>query len=413
MKTQNKISSILSFPLVIMMSLHGHSQIGEFFRGHVSNDTYIYCTAAQNNPILFYLTENGSKIEMKNKADFLYGNLKAETIPGIIFGHTDSWFGKSEDYGKDFQFCAPYINDYTTIQGVYGGEIPGAYIAVAYNAGAWPYPGFMIYKTFDYGLHFTLVADTMTEIFYGEIGMVSGELYQMSKSNGHAFLERSINYGATFDTLAVDTTIINENLGIKINTLSRGSQQGELFLVSQQNVSSTEVHYNIYHTSDYGHTWILKSSKVFDSDWQQFTAGRDACSFYISNLKPTPGSSYYTLQIYYSADCGETFTVYEHHLTPDVGLADRVPTSDEPISISPNPASDEATVTAYLAKSSSIEITVYNSLGKCVVRTSPQWQAAGLLEKKMDIGELPSGVYSVKLSIGDKKTAIGKLMIVR
>ena len=396
-----------------MMSLFAYSQNGFIFRGHNSQDIYIDCARSADSSALFYLTDNGSKIEMKNNTWILYGDLTAETIPGIIFGHTSEWFGKSDNYGKDFQFCAPYINDYTTIVGLYGGEIPGEYIAAAYNSGAWPLPGGMLYKTFDYGLHFTLVDDTMTGISHGEIGMISGELYQIPIMNGHAFLERSINYGATFDTLAVDTMIINENLGIKINTLSRGSQQGELFLVSQQNVSSTEVHYNIYHTSDYGHTWALKSSKVFDSDWQQFTAGRDACSFYISNLKPTVGSSYYTLQIYYSADCGETFTVYEHYLSPNVGLADRIPTSNEHISISPNPASNEATISSYLAKSSLIEIACFNSIGKCVSQYNFQLQPAGLFVKKMDISNLPSGAYAVRLSVGDKKISVCKLLIAR
>jgi len=314
--------------------------------------------------------------------------------------------------GKSFFVLHPFVNDYTGIDGLYGGEIPGEYIIQGYDPSVWPDLMGVIYKTSDYFANYTLIADTSEGIRNGEVGLVSGEFFQMPIINQHAFLTHSLDFGVTSDTISVDTTIINENTGLYFKALSRGAAQGELFLVTKQTVSPTDIHYIIYHTTDYGVTWQLKSTKVFDSERQQFTAGRGSCTFYIANLKTTPNSTYYTLQILSSADCGETFTTYEYLLTPDVGLKNDIKASVSQVRISPNPASDKITLNCMIAAPTDITIAVYNSLGKCVVQTASKKENSDF-ERTINIESLPPGFYSIQMKSKESTLVTGKFIISR
>jgi len=356
---------------------------------------------------------DGSEIAMQNNSDFLFSaELTAEPGPGMMLGHSDQYFGQSIDFGKLFYMLPPFVNDYTSINGLYGGEIPGEYIIVGLDPSVYPYPMGVIYKTTDYFAHYTLIADTCNGIYNGEIGLVSGELFQMPIINKHAFLTHSLDFGVTSDTISVDTTIINENTGLYFKALSRGAAQGELFLVTKQTVSASEIHYYIYHSTDYGANWQFKSTKVFGSDRQEFTAGRGSCKFYIANLLTVSGSAYYKLQIQFSADCGETFTTYEHMLTPDVGLPEKALAGVNKVTITPNPASQLITLSCQLAKSSEMEIAVYNSTGQCVLRTTSSWEA-GYIEKTINIESLKQGFYSIQLQSEGSTFASGKFIISR
>lgn len=409
-----------TYKLLLLILLHtvlctqSYGQLFEFTRGHTVDDLYV--STATENPYngrnLLYLTANGNILNMENNTELFYIELLAETNAGTILGHTDSWFGISTDYGKNFSPLALYINYYTTLFNLYGGEIPGEYITLGYDVSVYPYPCGVIHKTTDYAAHLSLVADTSDGIWDGEPGHISGEFYQMPLRNGHAFLSRSLDFGATFDSIPVDTNVINVNTGLNFGELSRGKQPGELFLVSKTVVSASEIHYSIYHTSDYGHTWVLKSTKVFDSERQKFTGGRAACSFYIANLKTTPNSTYYTLQIYYSADCGETFTLYEHMLTPDVGLSDNAK-SDGSLCISPNPAKDLITLDYTVKMAGKVNIRLYSSDGKLLDLLLSERQNPGTHSLKYTCGQLRPGMYSIGMTDASGKTVSCKFIVGR
>ncbi len=400
--------------ILLSTSAKVYSQLTTFIRGHTTDDMYVYCySEVSGMPMLLYLNTDGNLVHKQNEQWLFAGGITAEPAPGIIIGFNDQYFGESLDYGKTFYFLAPFVNYYTGIVGLYGGEAPGEFIIQGVDASVFPYPMNVIYKTNDYFAHYTLIADTSNGIINGEIGLVSGELFQVPIINKHAFLAHSLDYGATSDTIPVDTTIINENSGLLFKELSRGTAPGELFLVTQQTVSASEVHYYIYHTTDYGANWQLKSNKVFDSVKQQFTAGRGTCKFYIANLQEVSGSNYYKLQILFSSDCGETFTTYEHLLTPDVGTKTEIAGAKNMMQLSPNPASDHTEISCNLVKSSMISVEVYNSLGRCVLRTIPEWQHPGEFVKTMDVKDLANGFYSVQILAGGETITTGKLIISR
>ena len=362
---------------------------------------------------LLYLTMDGSEIKMQNNSNLFFSNeLTAEPGPGMMVGHSPLVFGQSISYGKSFFVLHPFVTDYITVEGLFGGEIPGEYIINGFDVSLWPNPMGVIYKTSDYFANYTLIADTCNGIYNGEVGLVSGELYQMPIINKHAFLTYSLDFGVTSDTISVDTTIINENTGLYFKALSRGATQGELFLVTKQTVTASEIHYYIYHSTNHGVNWQFKSTKVFDSDRQQFTAGRGSCKFYIANLLPVSGSAYYKLQIQFSSDCGETFTAFEHMLTPDVGVKESTVAGFNAVTISPNPASKLINLSCPIATSSEIEIVIFNSLGKSVLSatSSPE---AGHIEKTINIESLKQGLYSVQLQSGGATFATGKFIITR
>lgn len=406
-----KIAVIFFF--LVSTSAKTYCQLSTFIRGHTTDDMYVYCySEVSGTPMLLYLSTDGYLVHKQNEQWLYAGGLTAEPGPGIIIGHNDQFFGESIDYGKLFYVLAPFVNDYTSIIGLYGGEVPGEYIIQGDDPSVWPYPMNVIYKTSDYFAHYALIADTSNGIIHGEIGLVSGELFQMPIINKHACLTHSLDYGATSDTISVDTAIINENTGLLFKALSRGTVPGELFLVTQQTIAASEIKYFIYHSADYGASWQLKSTKVFDSDRQQFTAGRSTCKFYIANLQSVSGSTYYKLQILFSSDCGETFSTYEHLLTPDVGLKEDVMEGLNKVNISPNPASQMISISYQIAKPAEIEIEIYNSLGKCVFHTVPSWEASSF-EKSINIENLKQGFYSVQLQSGGSTNATGKFIISR
>jgi len=414
MKTQILKQSLLVI-MIVLSSLSANCQLERFVRGHFDNDVYVYTSIEEpySGLYLLYLTMDGSEIDMQNNSNLFFNReLTAEPGPGMMVGHSILAFGQSISYGKSFFVLHPFVTDYITIEGLFGGEIPGEYIIQGFDISLYPYPMGVIYKTSDYFANYTLIADTCAGIYYGEVGLVSGELFQMPIINKHAFLTHSLDFGVTSDTISVDTTIINENTGLYFKSLSRGATQGELFLVTKQTVSAAEIHYYIYHSTDYGGSWQFKNTKVFDSDRQEFTAGRGSCKFYIANLLTVSGSAYYKLQIQFSADCGETFTTYEHMLTPDVGLQENALAGVNKITITPNPASQQITLSCPFVKSSEMEIAVYNSTGQCVLRTTST-QKVGYIEKTINIESLKQGLYSAQLQSGGSTVASGKFIITR
>lgn len=414
MKTTILKQSLLVI-IIVLSAISANCQLYRFVRGHFDNDAYVYTSIEEpySGTYLLYLTMDGSEIAMQNNSNLFFSSeLTAEPGPGMMVGHSPQVFGQSISYGKSFFVLHPFVNDYTGIDGLYGGEIPGEYIIQGFDPSLWPNPMGVIYKTSDYFANYTLIADTCDGIHNGETGLVSGEFYQMPIINKHAFLTHSLDFGVTSDTISVDTTILNENAGLYFKALSRGAAQGELFLVTKQTVSASEIHYNIYHSTDYGASWQLKSTKVFDSDRQQFTAGRGSCKFYIANLLTVSNSVYYKLQIQFSSDCGETFTTYEYMLTPDVGLQKNAFAGVNKVTITPNPASQKITLNYPVAKSSEIEIVIYNSLGQCVLYLAPSWEADNI-EKTINIENLKQGLYSIQLQSAGSIIATGKFIISR
>lgn len=407
MKTLILITALYAF--FVFMPLDSFSQANLMNRGHSTDDIYVIYDGGTYNYFL-YLTSNGEVIS-KRSDNVLY-RITAEPIPGKLFGHTSTYFGVSEDYGQHFNTLPPLPYYYITIFGLLGGEVAGNYTIYGEDISVYPYPMGVLYKTTDNFASYTLVADTLNELTYCEGGSIAGELYHIPVVNGHAFLCHSLDYGATSDTLAIDTAIINYNLGVKVKILSHGAAQGDLYLVTIQEVAASWYKYVIYHSADYGVSWQMMYFFEENSNKYSFTAGRGACKFYIAVVKTTPGSPYETLTILYSDDCADTFIPYYHLMSPDVGINenDILPSV---LSVSPNPASEIATITYELRKPGKVQIEIFSSEGRKVKVINEGCKTEGKNSCQLICSNLSPGIYSIILQTEQEVLASTRFVVIR
>ena len=385
MKTLILITALYAF--FVFMPLDSYSQANLMNRGHSTDDIYVIYDGGTYNYLL-YLTSNGEMISKRSDNVMYSIDLTAEPIPGKIIGHNSACFGESDDYGQHFYMLPPLPRYYIAIYGLYGGESPGNYTIQGFDASVHPYPMGVLYKTTDNFASYTLVADTLNELTYCEAGSMAGELYHIPIVNGHAFLCHSLDYGATSDTLAIDTAIINYNLGVKVKALSHGATQGDLYLVTIQEIAASRYKYIIYHSSDYGVSWQMKYFYEDNSNRHSFTAGRGACKFYIAIVTTTPGSPYETLTILYSDDCAETFIPYYHLMSPDVGISENL-AQPSGLSVIPNTVTDRARIVS--AETSTIPFLISDIKGQ--VRKSGHL-VNGTAD--VDLNDLKPGLYIIR-----------------
>jgi hypothetical protein len=404
-------TAIAIFMLIVFIPLDNYSQPYRITRGHTDNDVYVRCNDGTNS-YLFYLTSDGELINKQTSDMYYSSNLTAEIIPGKVIGMSPSSFGESDDYAKTFSMLPPFPVSWISIMGIYGGEVPGNFIIRGFDASVYPYPTDVLYKTTDNFASYTLVADTLNELTSCEAGSIAGELYHIPVVNGYAFLCHSLDYGATSDTLAIDTAIINENMGIEVKKLSHGATQGELYLVTIQEIAASKYKYIIYHSADYGVSWQMKYFFEDNSNKLSFTAGRGVCKFYIAIVTTTPGSTYNTLTILYSDDCAEAFAPYYHLLSPDVGIEENkiLPSI---LSVSPNPASETVTITYELRKPGNVRLEIFSPEGRKVKVVNEGYKARGKNSCQLICSNLSPGIYNLVLKTEQEVSTSTRLVIIR
>lgn len=413
MKT--KLTIILFIVAVISPQLSfsqkSQSFIDYLIRGHGSEDLYIqYYSGQVAERHLYYFNHNGSHLQYTNPY-WDENKPVAEIIPGqlISLGGLDfSFWYQSTDYGNTKVAINIAPGEYIILEDLFGGEYPGAYIIQAQNFSN-GYP--TIYETYftqDYGSNYTLIDDSVNFFRNPEVGSLQGEMYQLPIIDGHGFVCRSIDYSLTFDTTAIDTNILNENLGLNFAAISHGSTAGDLFLVIKDNNVMDAVMYHVYHSTDYGHSWQLKSDPLIDDPDVKFTAGRASCSFYIAHSHLNAGDDYNTLYIEYSNDCGATFTTYSYLMTPDV--ANEKPDKAESFAtVTPNPAADNVAIQfANIAKQ--VKIKILSTEGKEV---SVYDNINGNKNFNISVNGLSSGVYLVQFLQDGTLKQVSKLIVAR
>lgn len=94
------------------------------------------------------------------------------------------------------------------------------------------------------------------------------------------------------------------------------------------------------------------------------------------------------------------FQTLDSTITAIMGISTAVAPSIESIKsgIFPNPATTAVTLTQSLTKSASIEIRITSLLGETKIATRPAWAQAGRFQQKINVENLSSGIYFVKVS---------------
>ena len=287
-------------------------------RGTEPNEIYIsshwYDSVQCTYYGLYYSTNNGEDIELKyyttdpcvpDSVDLMYPYLISDATPGVLYCRTsrpDLWI--SYNYGENWEFVENPGTSGRYTCGCTTGEI---YKYCTNSQGTF-------YRSIDFGGNFEVVNDSAKYIM--EVGMQEGELYGIDGNYENGFeIHYSIDYGYSFPIeIYIDSTIAGDQIAGFYPRLSRGTEQGEVYLITWH----LPHNYYIYRSTDYGQSFELKYQSEPIAYWiwsVYYTAGREPGSFYIMmHSYDDLGIGTY-LKILYSNDYAETFTEYFHHLT--------------------------------------------------------------------------------------------------
>jgi len=366
------------------------------YRGNSTNDFYFRNTTWSH---LYHITDDGKNIVLKNAITGSQNKYVTETMPGVIFTLQDLGIAKSVDYGNTFSKLSPsWLSADTGIHYLTGGEVPGLF-----------YLGAICYSTLNWLYFKTLDSFSSVEVIdYNpiEVGFAADEYYGGNFSVTNPYLTHTLDGGITYDTMYISDTIINSYY--QIYKLSRGAVPGELYMVTMFPAFSWDFH--LYQSVDYGASWTEKNIPSGLSEGY-FTAGRGNCKFYVVD-KSWNGNPNYTMDIYASSDCGETYTKYTYQLPTYLGV-DEKERRISSLAFTPNPSSNQTTISCTTAKPSMVSVAVYNSLGKCVLQTSAEMQQAGVFSKVINFRDQASGLYSVHIVADGEIVAMGKLIVTK
>jgi hypothetical protein len=380
------------------------SQPGELY---ISTDWYMD-NSGNIHYAIFHSTNNGENIHLKYEnietppgGEMCVGGVLGDATPGALYNYGNNELWVSFDYGEMWEYIETYGSSGRFASGFTNGEI---YKCCANVQGS-------IWRSEDYGSEFIEVTQNAKYIL--EVGNNAGNLYGFDGSPGIGFnLHFSTDYGVNFIEIPVDSTIAFWEPSGMYPKISRGTEPGELYLVSWWLNSN----YKIFHCIDTGYTWTEK----FESDyidlyyWRVvYTAGRDPGSFYVMCSTLNPTLDHVWLYIDYSSDYGETFTTYFHDLDSLFTSIESKPTQDFKMNVYPNPFTKSTTFHFSLPLNSNEQkLTIYDLYGNKIVQYNitgknyQQWNGTDNEGNKA----LP-GVYFYQINYGNVFSKLYKLII--
>jgi hypothetical protein len=269
-----------------------------------------------------------------------------------------------------------------------------------------------LYFSNDYGTTFTAKNEDIK--FFLEVGTENGELYGKSGSAGDGYnIKYSNDYGLNFLTIPIDSSVAFWSVSGHHPRISRGTEQGELYLVSWW----PDYHYKIFHSTDTGYTWAEK----YESDYinvyywgVQYTAGRQPGSFFVKRCRLDPTSTHTLLYIDYSNDYGETFTTYFHELDSLYTSLTPIINPDIKLSAYPTPFSEKTTIVFELPENCKNPVlNICNIHGKTIrqynitQKKSQQWDG-----RDSNGNFLPNGVYLYNINYENIFSQFNKLLFI-
>jgi hypothetical protein len=403
MKTRLALSLIF---IVFTISIPIRTAAQYFGRGHNNDDLYLTgLLSGQYQAALFRFTNNGASMQVMDSIDYYnwdtttvchLSSAIADINEGIVYC-VDRYVNStpvsiSYDYGQSWSNSAGAPHPACLLA---SGSQPGeVYLRIG------PSDNSFLYYSNDFAQSFSLVRP-IPEILNLEVGTEPGELYAITYMNSHTVIFHSIDYGLTYDTIPIDTAIINNE---EILSLSRGAFAGELYLASRFDYGKR----HIYHSTDYGHTFSLIYTDISNpTDLRfAFTAGRNPCTLYIAHILFDGCNATYWID--YSSNCGQSFSSYEHIFT---NLSDKNNLSQiGNLTITPNPVVQNTVIQYQLSKPCKILINIYNTLGNKIASIIESQEQTGSYSTTFDASGLSSGIYYVILEINGIPMAKGKII---
>ncbi|MCX6234520.1 MAG: hypothetical protein NT175_07325 [Bacteroidetes bacterium] len=219
---------------------------------------------------VFYSSDNGKTLRLQyehveNQPGVMWiGGLIGDATPGVIYNQyiygMDKWW-VSFDYGVNWEFRGDNPG-YTQF---FSGVNPGLIFKGNYE-------GF--FKSTDYGLSFELLPITVICPFT-EVGFVEPEFFGIYGEPGVGYnFVHTVDYGQTYTEISIDSSIAFWQVSGRYPKISRGTEPGELYLVSWW----PDYHYKIFRTIDSGYSWTRKfESGGIGLDW---SLGYQAVRYY-------------------------------------------------------------------------------------------------------------------------------------
>ncbi len=354
---------------------------------YISTDWYAASEGIQYG--IFHSTTHGQYIyPMYNNLqspppnEMKVGRILGDATPGALYnwGNNELWV--SFDYGESWEFREGYPDNARFLSGQDNGNISKRI-------------GAILFHSQNFGSSFAEITNPISSPINAS-GLYLGEFFGFNGEMGvQLLLDHTINYGSTNTEIQIPIEVALHQIGGYYPQISRGTEPGELYLVSWW----PDYHYKIFHSIDTGYTWTeqYESEYIDTFDWRvSYTAGRAACSFYVIRSRIAPPAYDHTwLYIDYSSDCGQTFTTYFHDLVPDFTGIENTPETDINCNSYPNPFSNHTTIefsTTNLSVNAMLCIYTVNGIlikqFPLFNQTSIKWDATN---RQGEI--LPNGIY--------------------
>ena len=324
---------------------------------YISNDWYVSDSIYYG---LFHSTDNGQHISLKYVSTdpprpnaMRLRNIIGDKTPGALYNYGFNELWVSFDYGVNWEFREVYPDNTYYLSGIFYGIIFKT---------SWV----KLHRSDDFGQNFEIITDPLT-IPIPEIGFMDGEFFGINGDAGVGFyLVHTIDYANTYTEIPIDSAVAFWQVSGKYPEISRGTEPGELYLVSWWPNST----YKIFHSIDTGYNWTLKYESEYINLYfwgVQYTAGREPGTFYVKRATYDPTNTHAWLYIDYSNDTAKTFTTYFHDLDSTFTSINTDYETDIVLRNYPNPFTDKTVISFQLPENFGIaELKIYNLAGKTI-----------------------------------------------
>lgn len=263
---------------------------------------------------------------------------------------------------------------------------------------------FGIYISHDFGHTWEYKPSPITNYFEGTGGCLQGEIFIQGKIYTG---EKALYHGTHFG----DSLYLMNTQMAGILCLEAGSLPGELYAIQWPYYGYFQDTLGLTFSNDYGQTFTLQylTDTIYNGwDHFSFVAGRKPGTFYILKHYLAPTVPLHTImEIHYSQDYGETYTVYYHELDSTYTGIPLAPISSNPIKIYPNPVSNLLTV-ELPENLADATVSLFDITGRLqLTRQIP----AGREKVVIDLSALKPGVYLLNVTVQGRIIGVEKVVM--
>jgi PKD repeat protein len=215
-----------------------------------------------------------------------------------------------------------------------------------------------------------------------------------------------------FITPAFDLDHINNNTGrleFKLSAATRASTSAD--------VKDT---LRVYYSVNCGNTWTLTgtyngAALCNAGSWQAEFAPSTQMQWSQKSINLPNGALAPNVRFkfeYQSGDFSNDIYIDDINIAGIVGIEDNAPVTAD-LRVFPNPAGDDVSVSYRLSASRNVKIEVFDAIGNLVYDLVNQKQAAGAYTVTFNTSKISNGIYQIKLSGDNVSLRTEKLVVIR